>query len=49
MVVQPVDLMYYAHRSGSCQEGIFSRDQKEKKNSEDQVIPYDTYFQYFLE
>jgi len=32
MVALPGDLMYYAHRSGSCQEGIFSRDQKEKKD-----------------
>jgi hypothetical protein len=32
MVALPVDLLYYAHRSGSCQEGIFWRDQKEKKD-----------------
>ncbi|MCJ7741826.1 MAG: hypothetical protein MUO95_03990 [Methanoregula sp.] len=45
MVAQPQDLQNYSHRSRSCQEGIFSRDQKEKKRSlTDQVIPYDALF-----
>jgi hypothetical protein len=39
MVALPADLLYYAHRSRACQEGIFSRDEKEKKRSlKDPVI-----------